>query len=348
MRYSKYLFGIINNNNKQKTLSAIKEKSFGKIYSISYQDISGVVGDYPGDKFDPGTREKIAQKLVSHQTVIEKVMEKLSIIPIKFGTVLKDEQEVKRILRKAYLQFKDSLDKFSEKIELDVVVSWEDLNSFIKKIGEKNKEIRNLKEKISQKQKKKDIFQEKIKIGAMIKEITDKERDSLQKKIVKNLASKTRIDDVKKHELMDDSMILNAGFLIDKNKEAEFDNVLHELNNHYNNSLKFRCLGPLPLYSFLTYEIKRIDVKDINQARTLLNLSHDFKITDIKESYHHLVKEKHPDKFPQKPEAQKEFEEIQKAYKLLMDCFSREEKSLKKEKYQSDFVISLFNNESLY
>ncbi|HZX10717.1 MAG TPA: GvpL/GvpF family gas vesicle protein, partial [Acidobacteriota bacterium] len=259
MRHSKYLFGIIRNNNEQMRLDNIKDKSLGKIYSISYQDISGVVRDYPGDRFDFGTREEVAQKLVSHQTVIEKVMEKFSIIPIKFGTVLRDEQEVKRILIKAYREFKESLENFSEKIELDVVVSWEDLNALIKKIGDENKEIRDLKEKISQKQKKEDVFQEKIKIGAMIKEVIDKKKDDLKKEIIEILSSKTKIENVKKHELMNDSMILNCGFLLHKEKEKEFNNALHELNDHYNDSLKFRCLGPLPLYSFLTYEIKMVD-----------------------------------------------------------------------------------------
>jgi hypothetical protein len=275
-------------------------------------------------------------------------MEKFSIIPIKFGTVLRDEQEIKRILRKAYHQFKESLDKFREKIELDVVVSWEDLNALIKKIGDENKEIRDLKETISQKQKKEDIFQEKIKIGAAVKEVIDKRKDDLQKKIIEILSSKTDIESVKKHELMNDSMILNSGFLLDKDKEKEFDNVLHELNDHYNDSLKFRCLGPLPLYSFLTYEIKRIDVNDIDQAEELLDLPREFKVTDIKESYRHLIKEKHPDKFPHQPEAQKEFEEIQKAYKLLMDCYRHEKKTIEKDNNQSDFVISVFNYGSAF
>jgi len=348
MRHSKYLFGIIRNNNEQMRLDNIKEKSLGKIYSISYQDISGVVRDYPGDRFDFGTREEVAKKLVSHQTVIEKVMENFSIIPIKFGTVIRDEQEVKRILIKAYWEFKESLEKFREKIELDVVVSWKDLNALIKKIGDENKEIRDLKEKISQKQKKEDVFQEKIKIGAMIKEVIDKKKDDLQKEIIEILSSKTKIENVKKHELMNDSMILNCGFLLHKEKEKEFNNALHELNDYYNDSLKFRCLGPLPLYSFLTYEIKRVDVNDIDQAKELLDLPHEFKVTDIKESYRHLIKEKHPDKFPHKPEAQKEFEEIQKAYKLLMDCYRHKKKPIEKDNKQSDFVISIFNNGSAF
>ena len=46
---------------------------------------------------------------------------------------------------------------------------------------------------------------------------------------------------------MDDRMIFNIAFLIDKNKKTEFERRLDELNAIFNEKLNFRCIGPSPI-----------------------------------------------------------------------------------------------------
>ena len=78
----------------------------------------------------------MAEKLVSHQTVIEKIMKEYTIIPFKFGTLLENDDEIRKVLESGYSEFKNRLEEVDKKIELDVVALWSDLNSVIKKIGE--------------------------------------------------------------------------------------------------------------------------------------------------------------------------------------------------------------------
>ena len=130
-----YIYGVINSNEKKKFDTIEKTKS-GDVYAIPYQDIGCVVSNYPKSSFDNGTREEVAKELVSHQAIIEKVMKEYTIIPIKFGTLLENNDEVKKVLEKGYSEFKDRLKELDKKIELDVVAVWNDLNSVIKKIEE--------------------------------------------------------------------------------------------------------------------------------------------------------------------------------------------------------------------
>jgi len=338
-----YIYGIINSN-EEKKYGPVEKTNSGEVYTISYQDIACVVSKYPKSSFDYGTREEVAKKLVTHQSVIEKVMKEHTIIPIKFGTLLENGDEVRKVLEKSYSEFKDKLKKIDRKIELDIVAVWNDLNSVIKKIAEEDEEIRKFKEEIAKKSFE-DTFQDRIKIGSMVKDALDKKRDELQSEMLEILKDKIKVNEPKKHDLMDDKMIFSCAFLLDKEKENEFDRALNELNESYNETVNFRCVGPLPLYSFSTYEVKKVDFEGINKARKLLGLSDEVDALDIKTAYRKLVREKHPDKFPNNIDAQKKFEEIQVAYKMVLDYCQAEKKSLKKEDIQGAFMIGIFDIE---
>lgn len=336
-----YLYGVINSNKKKKIGSQEKTSS-GEVYTIPYQDIACVVSDYPESYFDYGVREEIAKKLVNHQAIIEKVMKEHTIIPIKFGTLLADSDEVKKALEKGYFEFKERLKELDKKIELDVVAVWNDLNSVIKKIAEEDEEIRNFKEEIAKKLPE-DTFQERVKIGSMVKDALDKKRDELQREMLESLKDKVKVDESKKHELMDEKMILSCAFLLDRDKESEFDLALNELNENYKESINFRCVGPLPLYSFSAYEVKKADFESFDKARKLLELGKEVDASDIKVAYCRLVREKHPDKFPDNIDVQKKFEEIQSAYELLLDYCRNGKRCLREENVKNDYIINNFN-----
>ena len=336
-----YIYGIINSNEYKKFGSIEKAKS-GEVYTIPYQDIACVVSNYPKGSFDYGTRDAVAKKLVTHQSVIEKIMKEHTIIPIKFGTLLENSDEIRKLLERGYFEFKDKLKKIDRKIELDVAAVWSDLNSVIKKIAEEDEEIRNFKEEIAKKPPE-DTFQARVKIGSMVKDALDKKRGEFQREMLEILKDKIKVNEFKKHDLMDDKMIFSCAFLLDKDKEGEFDVALNELNENYNDIVNFRCVGPLPLYSFSSYEVKKADYDAIEKARKLLGLSEEVDAPDIKAAYRKLVQEKHPDKFPNDIGAQREFEEIQAAYKMLLNYCRSEKKSLKKEDVQGTYMISIFD-----
>ena len=138
MTQSICVYGVINSNEKKKFTPEIKASS-GAVHTIPYKDIACVVSNHQESSFEHRTREKVAKELINHQTIVENVMKEFTIIPIKFGTTLENADEVRRILEKSYSEFTEKLEEIDNKIELDVVAVWNDLDSVIKKIGEENK-----------------------------------------------------------------------------------------------------------------------------------------------------------------------------------------------------------------
>jgi hypothetical protein len=133
-------------------------------------------------------------------------------------------------------------------------------------------------------------------------------------------ALNTVYDCFKQHELMDDKMVANIAFLIDKTQEKEFYAKIEDLNTEFKELLNFRCVGPLPPYSFYTLEIKKMQFEEIDWARKKLGILRDCTSRDeIKKAYQRQAFVFHPDKNPGKPGIENEFGEIKKSYDMLLD-----------------------------
>lgn len=341
MKKTVYLYGVINSGEKKK-FNSEKESNARGVYTIPHQNIACVVRNYPGSSFDYRIREKVAKELVSHQIIIERIMKEHTIIPAKFGTLLENIDAGKKVLEASYSEFENRLKEIEQKIELDVVANWDDLNSVIKKIGEEYEEIRKFREEIAQ-MPPQDTFQERIKLGSMINDALGVKKNELQHEILEFIKNRVRIIDSRKHELMTDKMILNCAFLLRKEDENVLDQALKELNEKYNEQIDFRCVGPLPPYSFFTYTVQKTNFEDIDKARKLLELGDKADSSLIKSAYRKLVQEKHPDKTPDDREAQEKFEEIQAAYRTLLEYCKDERKSLRKEDVEGTYMIGVFD-----
>ncbi|MCF8131282.1 MAG: GvpL/GvpF family gas vesicle protein, partial [Deltaproteobacteria bacterium] len=177
-------------------------------------------------------------------------------------------------------------------------------------------EIQALKEDAAE-QPEKDALEKRIWAGKRVKALLDRKRESIQSVIMPPLLSIAEKHCL--HGLMDDSMIMNAAFLIDRENAARLEGVVAGLDRHYEDTLNFRIIGPLPPYSFRTFEVQSADYEQLNDARKLLGLEEQTTLREIREHYWQLSKKFHPDKFPGDRDAQKHFEKINSAYKQVTD-----------------------------
>lgn len=315
MAIGKYIYGIIATAETQKKAETAETDA----YLISYQDIAAVVNDAHIVDYTHMFKDALARGLVEHQKVIERIMDVgYSIIPMRLGTFAIDEAEVKDILIKGYGLIKEILPKIKDKIEIDVVAVWSDFISVIKEAGE-GKEIKEYKEKLLNNHKGITLA-DQMKIGVMLKKALDEKREKYAFKIQE--AFKTVSMDYKTHELMDDKMVINSAFLVDKTKQKELHRKVEDMNTEFKELLNFRCVGPLPVYSFWTLEIKKMQFNDVDWARKKLGILNDPAAKDeIKKAFHKQALFSHPDRNPDKPEIdmEMEFNEVKKSYNILLE-----------------------------
>jgi len=315
-RIGTYIYGIINSNS-ERSLDPCGITSCEGVYTISYQDISAVVSDSEIVDYAHLLKDALARSLIKHQMVIERVMNlEYEIIPVRLGTFALDGNEVRCILTKGYPTIKKILNETKDKIEIDIVATWSDFNLVLKEVGEET-ELKEFKEKLLANSKGVTV-EDRIKVGAMVKKVLDGKREKFAFQIQNAL--NTVCDGFKVHELMDDNMILNVAFLINKANSEDFYRKVEELNTKFAEKLNFRCVGPLPAYSFYTLKIKKMLFEEINWARKKLGINNVTTSKDeIKKAFQKSALSSHPDRNPDTPGIEKEFNDVTKAHKVLVD-----------------------------
>ncbi len=263
-------------------------------------------------------KETLARLLVSHQQLIEKVMTRHTIIPMRIGTFAGNDEEVRQILSKGYRTITDIFERAKDSIEIDVVATLSDFKSFLREISGEE-EIKQFKQSLLGK-KSGVTIDDQMRIGLLVKKHADKGKGVFAGQIQTALGEIAQ--NFKVHDLMDDKMVLNTAFLISQSRREEFEHKIDELNDKFGEKLNFRCVGPLPPYSFYTLEVKRPQFEEVNWARRKLGLVDDFvTANEIKKAHLKTALACHPDKNPGTPDIEQKFDEMTRAYKILLDYY---------------------------
>lgn len=332
----KYIYGIVNSGKEESfdqdgigTLegtrrlaeyaeAAKNKKKFSQPYTIVFQDISAVVSDAEVVDYRHIPKDALVELLLSHQQVAEKVMARHAIIPMKLGTFANNTEEVKEILARGYRTIKDILETAKDTIEIDVAATLSHFDSFLQDLSQ-DEEIKQVRQSLSN---KKDgvTVDDRMRVGLLVKKHLDKQKKGYADQIQSALCEIAQ--NVKAHDLMDDKMVLNTAFLIGRGRRWEFEQKVDELNRKFHEKLNFRCVGPLPPYSFYTLEVKKAQFEEVDWARRTLGLTDDFvTANDIKKAHHKLALTCHPDKNPCTQGIEKKFADMTRAYRILLDYY---------------------------
>ncbi|MGB7297459.1 MAG: GvpL/GvpF family gas vesicle protein [Candidatus Aminicenantales bacterium] len=338
----KYIFGIMNSNTNlqltmPKALLLEEGESPMAVYTIPHEDVSALVRDASGVGSPPKSKETLARLLIGHQAVIERIMAGgATVIPMKLGTYAQDENEVKAILNEGYPLMKEILERIADKIEIDVVATWSHFASTVKDAGEE-KEIKEFKERLLS-QPRGVTVDDQMKIGLMIKKALDEKRAGVFREILERLQAVS--EDARIHELMDDQMVMNAAFLITRAKHKDFEEKVEELNATMQEKLNFRCVGPLPPYSYYTLEVRKFVFEEIDWARKKLGLLNERATRgEIKNAHKAMAFSFHPDRNPNVPGIEKEFDEITQAYNVLWEYCRKDFCSFEEAEFAKNAVL---------
>jgi hypothetical protein len=243
----RYVYGIV---------EAKESATFGKIgvggagelvYMVKYQDIAAVVSNTKVFIFDP-TRENA----LAHEHVIETVMKSYTIIPMSFGTVFRTDDDIREVLKSIYPSLKDVLKQMAGKLEFGLKVNW-DRDQTIEELKQEDEEIRRFHLEIVRKHLQ-STYLVRMQLGRMI----DKAMAERSAQYVREIYGTLRGVCVasRDNQPIGDQMIMNAAFLVEREREAEFDGVVNKVAKKYGKRLKFKYTGPWPPYNFVNIRLK--------------------------------------------------------------------------------------------
>ena len=246
VKEGKYIYCVIKVN-EPKTFGSPGVGGRGdELHTIRFNDIAVVVSNSPIIKY-PVSRENT----IAHEKAIEEVMKEYVVLPVRFCTIAEDEKKIKKILEKEQDKFKDLLDVFKNKKELGLKAIFKE-DVIYKNILEKHENIRKLKEGLASKPPEATHY-ERMEIGKMVETALEKEKEICEKTILDTLLPLAV--EHKTNKTYGERMIINAAFLVEKSKETEFDQKVHELDEKYGNKVKFKYVGTIPPFNFVNLVI---------------------------------------------------------------------------------------------
>jgi hypothetical protein len=218
-----------------------------RVYTVQYNEFAAVVSNCPLIVFDP-TRENA----LAHEQVNEVVMKDFTVLPMSFGTVFRTENDIREFLKGTYEALSDVLQKMEGKIEFGLKVNW-DKEKVVHEIEKESEEIRRLKEEILSATSGSTYFS-RMQLGRVVESALQAKADSYVAEIYEALRDAAIAS--RSNKPIGDKMILNAAFLVERDKTKSFDDQISDIARKYENKLSFVYTGPWPPYNFVNIRLK--------------------------------------------------------------------------------------------
>jgi hypothetical protein len=240
-----YLYGIVDTNSKQDFGSIGIGGRGDRVYTLAYQGIAAIISSSPIIKYHV-TRDNV----LAHTRVLETAVKDYTVLPVRFCTIAKNEQMiVNNLLKTRYQEFIDLSKEMHGKIELGIRARWKDMDAIFAEVVEENKAIKALKEDSLHEKDVQKKYANSVKIGGMVQKALEQKRKRESQTLLE--AIKPISLDYKESQLYGDMNLLNATFLVDQTKEADFDKKVNDLQKEYQERTLLLSTSSTVPYSFV-------------------------------------------------------------------------------------------------
>lgn len=242
----KYVYCIIRcKDNRTFDAAAIGEES-GTVHTVCHHGLAAVVSDTPVKQY-----ESTRKNMLAHEIVLETVMKQFVLLPVRFGTIADSDSatdDIHRLLTRRTDEFQKLLDDMEGKAELGVKAFWRDDKAVFEEIVAENISIKRLRDSLVGKPPAATHF-DRMRLGEMVKEALERKKAREAATILLPLRTVART--LQENAVLVDRMIVNAAFLIRKDRMPEFDQAVNVLGEQLGDRTAIKYVGPVPPYNFV-------------------------------------------------------------------------------------------------
>lgn len=191
------------------------------------------------------------KNLMAHQKVLEEILKTHTLLPLRFGTIAENEDQVRRLLARNQEAMQQQLQRVEGKFEMGLKAIWKDMQVIFQELVADNQTIQKRKQ---QAQKGGLSHDQQIELGKQVEQALQNKRELEAQALLQRLQPLAL--EYSQQDPIGDSMCLNAAFLIDRAHEAAFDERVQQIGDDYENRMDFKYVGPLPPYNFVTLDLQ--------------------------------------------------------------------------------------------
>jgi hypothetical protein len=235
-----YVYGIVGATAEAPTGSGI---GGAELRLIAGEAAAALVSDLPGEDLRFGREEAM-----THARVLEDVLSHGTVLPMRFGVVVADEEEVRdRILAGHAPELAEQLERLEGKVELAVRAVYEE-EPLMREVVRRNPEIAHRREALRG-QPEDATYYERIGLGELVADAVERIRDSDVHTILEVLSPLALAVEIGQPD--HERVVLSASFLVDREQLNQFDEALEEVAAGQAGRIRFKLTGPLPPHSFV-------------------------------------------------------------------------------------------------
>jgi Gas vesicle synthesis protein GvpL/GvpF len=217
----------------------------GQVSTIAHGRIAAIVSDIPIDR-PLGVRGD----LVAHESVLDTVAAQAAVVPMRFPAVVEEHAVVDELLAPNEDHFLALLDDLEGRAQFTLTGRYEE-DAVLREVLQGDEEIRALREKVRELPEDASYY-DRVRLGELIVRALEERRETEGAAIVDRLepfavATVT-------NQLAAPEDVVNVAFLVDRERQEEFENAVEDVGKDLAGRVRLRLLGPVAPYDFIPGE----------------------------------------------------------------------------------------------
>ena len=210
---------------------------------VAGDDVAALVSEVPGGHVRLGREEVLV-----HARVLERAHQRGSVLPMRLGVVMSGPDEIRgRLLDEHGDDLREQLAELRGTVEVRIRAVYEQ-EALMREVVREHPEIASLSQAVRGGEDAATYY-ERIRLGEWVAAAVERRRDQDAHTIVGALAPAALALEV--GEAQHERVAVQASFLVERERLAEFDRLLEEVADRYGGKIRFKYVGPLPPHSFV-------------------------------------------------------------------------------------------------
>lgn len=215
------------------------------VRTVGFEDLVAVVSDATQSRYDVSRENATA-----HEQAVQEVMERGVVLPLSFGTIARNDQDVvERLLKPEFDELHQQLERVQGRAEVNLKVFWRQERLFAEILAE-NEPVRDMVEVVTAGEAS---YDDRIELGQLTDEVIARKREQEAESLLDTL--RPLATEVKLNPILSDMMVLNAAFLVESSRVNDFDAQVRKLEEQQAGRTIFRYVGPVPPYNFVDLKV---------------------------------------------------------------------------------------------
>ncbi|MGH2936863.1 MAG: GvpL/GvpF family gas vesicle protein [Solirubrobacterales bacterium] len=239
----RYVYGVVRADGKP---PAVKGIAGAPLELVDIGEVAALTSIAPGEYLEAGRED-----LLTHSRVLEATLEQGTVLPMRFGVVVPDDETLRgRLLEGHREELLAQLAEMDGKVELALKGLYDE-EAILRELVNQDREIGYLRNAIAGKSEAATYY-ERIRLGELIAEAFAAHQDHDSTAVVEEL--RPHAVAVRVGEPIHERMAVNASFLVERSGLPEFDRVVDAIGRREAGRIRFKVTGPLPPHSFVELE----------------------------------------------------------------------------------------------